>query len=550
MGQSPQHAWTTGDPKFWPAWLRYAILANLCVFVFTGNMYSAGVSTGFIELAQDLHVSFPKLADLISWSVFALGISNLFWMPTALCIGKRPVILISMLIFLVGAIWSAKAQDYKSLMGSRILASFGAGSVEALGPSIIADMFFERYFATAMALFTLSLSGGSQVGPMIAGFLIQSCGWRWFFILCTIIIGANLVGSLLLLPETTFRRVIYGGETAAEVGKHVVEMIEHESNGMDVSQTAPNSQDCDLQRSHYTGNYFQDLFHFTDRAQEPRGLVAWPRQLTLPFRFIFIPSVLFATGSYGLMLAGIVVISILSSQLLAPPPYLFSSSDIGLYSLASYIGVVLAYPIAGPLTDLLSKVMRHRNNGIHEPEHRMPALIFPFLIAPPGLILFAYTMSHGKSYYASAVGYSMQATGLVFVPSVVLSYVVDAYPESGGEALVLINAGKNLIAFGVTLSCNDWLAREGLIKMLWELAAAQWSILVFSVPLYFAGPWLRRHQKMYREARRTGVNARICSAQHPLSLDDLLQLFFTSSPVRYREQVSGAMQAASVGDSE
>jgi MFS family permease len=129
-------------------------------------------------MAMEFRTGFGPLTDLISWGVFALGISNLFWMPLAMCIGKRPVILVSMLIFLGGTIWSVKAKTLHSLLGARILATFGAGSVESLGPSMIADMFMERYFATAMALFAMFLSGGSQIGPVIAGYLIADRGWR------------------------------------------------------------------------------------------------------------------------------------------------------------------------------------------------------------------------------------------------------------------------------------------------------------------------------------------------------------------------------------
>lgn len=111
--------------QFWSAHIRYAVLANLCLFAFLGNMYAAGLSTGFVELAQDFHTSFSTLTDLISWSVFALGVSNLFWMPTALCIGKRPVVLLSMTLFLAACIWSIKAKTFSSLLASRIVASFG-----------------------------------------------------------------------------------------------------------------------------------------------------------------------------------------------------------------------------------------------------------------------------------------------------------------------------------------------------------------------------------------------------------------------------------------
>lgn len=122
----------------------------------------------------------------------------------------------------------------------------------------------------------------------------------------------------------------------------------------------------------------------------------------------------------------------------------------------------------------------------------MPALIIPFLICPPGLILFAYIINNHGNIYVAAVGTAMQTAAMVFVPSVVLSVVVDAYPQSGSEALVLVNAGKNLVAFGISMAGPTWLAKEGLKKIFWEMAAIQWAALALAVPLYFFGPLLRR----------------------------------------------------------
>lgn len=101
-------------------------------------------------------------------------------------------------------------------------------------------------------------------------------------------------------------------------------------------------------------------------------------------------------------------------------------------------------------------------------------------------------VAEGRSFYIASVGYAMQSSGLVLIPSVVISYVVDAYPETGAEALVLINAGKNLVAFGISLVGNTWLAKAGLKDMMLELAGAQWAILILGLPLYFLGPSLRR----------------------------------------------------------
>ena len=67
----------------------------------------------------------------------------------------------------------------------------------------------------------------------------------------------------------------------------------------------------------------------------------------------------------------------------------------------------------------------------------------------------------------------MQTASLVFIPSVVLSVVVDAYPQTTSEALVLINARKNLIAFRITVSSPAWIKKEGLVTIFWQVAAAQ-----------------------------------------------------------------------------
>ncbi|KAH6668204.1 MFS transporter [Halenospora varia] len=484
---------TAGDPKWWPTWIRYTALFNICLYTFLGNCYSSGITTGFEALAMEFHVGFGPLTDLIAWSVFALGFSNLFWMPLAMCIGKRPVVLLSQLIFLGGTIWSFEATSVNSLLGSRILASLGAGAIESLGPSMIADMFKERYFASAMAIFGLALAGGSQIGPAIAGALVADRGWRWFFKLCAILTGCNTFFCIFFLPETSFRRpYVHDGETAAEMDKEASEMVEYRKD-VEASGDVPPGVTSDQV---YAGSYWKDLFNFRNRGQEETGLKAFPKQLSLPVRFLFVPAALYATISYGAMLGGIVIISSQTPQFFAPPPYLFDSKAIGLFTLASFLGIILAYPLAGPATDLLSRFLTKRNGNIHKPEHRIPALVVPFLLCPWGLILFAFTVAEQKSYYTAAVGAAFQAAGLCFVPSVVLSYVVDAYPTENGEALVLVNAGKNLVAFGLAKGNASWLAREGVKKMYGEVAAIQWAVLVLALPLYYAGPWLRaRTQK-------------------------------------------------------
>lgn len=164
----------------------------------------------------------------------------------------------------------------------------------------------ERYFATAMAIFSICLAGGSQIGPMIAGFLIAAKGWRWFFILCAILIGVNLVLILFFFPETNYRRVLYNGETAQEADKVSVQMLEYKNEAVNTPAVTTESTESQSQNLNppYAGSYWSDLISFKNRGTEPRGLVEWPRQFSLPFRFVLVPQVFFATISYGIFLGG------------------------------------------------------------------------------------------------------------------------------------------------------------------------------------------------------------------------------------------------------
>ncbi|KAF9893934.1 hypothetical protein FE257_008905 [Aspergillus nanangensis] len=450
---------TIMDPKLFPRRVRYAALLTINVFVFMGNMYSSGLATGFENLGADLHVPFNKLADLISWSVLAMGLSNLVWMPLALCFGKRPIVLISMAWFVAGCIWTAVAKDYGSLLGARVFASFGLGSIESIGP----NMFYERDYASAMATYALFLSGGSQIGPVIAGYLIKARGWRWFFILCIIIAAVNLVTTFFLLPETTYEPE--GEEQHLEPEKSVQGHLES------VPETRP---PFDYRV------YWKSLFTMgLSKEARRRGPVKhFFYLLVLPFPMLMVPGVLLASAMYGVALG--------------------ASAGLGLFTLSSFIGVLIAFPIAGPLTDYLSRFLRSRNkHNLHKPEHRLPALIVPFIVSPIGVLVFGHAIANRMHYAVPAVGQAMAASALALVPSVMLSYVVDAYPRTSGEALVLVNASKNVVAFGLAKGSYDWMAREGVWKMFAEFAGVQWAVFLMGAPLYFAGPWLRRRLGRY-----------------------------------------------------
>lgn len=109
---------------------------------------------------------------------------------------------------------------------------------------------------------------------------------------------------IFFLPETNFRRAFYEGETAADADVEAREVAKHMEEKIAVTHVPTNSQDDGVIRPHYAGSYWKDLVQFRDRGIEQSGLKAFLRQFSLPFRFLVVPAALYATCSYGLILAG------------------------------------------------------------------------------------------------------------------------------------------------------------------------------------------------------------------------------------------------------
>ncbi|KAF4552415.1 Hypothetical protein D9617_10g073960 [Elsinoe fawcettii] len=438
------------------------------------DVEKAGITTGFTALVQEFNVGYSEVAPLVGYCVLCLGISCFLWIPTSIIIGKRYVLLLANLMFLCGCIWSTQAVTLQSLLGSRILASLGAGAVQALGPAVIGEVFMERHYSKAIGAYAITLCAGSQIGPTIGGHIVQEKGWRWFFILCCILVSINLVLALFTMPETSFDRNIAFGTTAAEID----ERISRDHSG-------------DKPRLSILTQTRKNLFYRTHPHITGGGLRMWIVSFVMQFEFILDPLILFAAGIYGMFLTWVVLISIATAQLFAPPPFLFSPAELGNWTATSFIGVILAFPLAGPLTDLISRQLSARSRT-HKPEYRLLSLFFPLVICPPGLLLFKYTYISG-SYIGPAIGFAMQCTSLTFVPAAVLSYAIDCYPQDASESVAMINAVTHLLPFAISKTGPAWIQRDGIERVFNDMTITEWTVCVgLTVVLFLFGMKLRK----------------------------------------------------------
>ncbi|KAL6704158.1 hypothetical protein ACN47E_008718 [Coniothyrium glycines] len=466
-------------PKFWPRSLKFMVLFNVCLMTFNGQFFAAGPSTAFSYFARDLRVGYPALAPLISYVVLLIGISSLIWIPTTNSFGKRIVLIVANVFFLAGCIWCIYATSLNSLLGARILGGFGAGAVQAIGPAVIGDVFLERDYSKAVAMYTLFLCVGAQLGPLFSGQIAVHMGWRWIFKINAILGGVSLFTTILFLPETSFVQEGSSHMTAAALDEQLSEAVAgHRARTAFVPALRKGT--LYIRHPHVHGG----------------GVIGWLQTFARHLPFTIDPIVLCCAGLWGIIQSWVIVISVISAQLFSPPPFLFSPAELGNWTATSMVGVILALPVAGPVMDMMSRKLSERN-GEHRPEYRLYSMIVPFVICPPGLLLFGFTFLKG-SYVGPAVGFALQAAGLILAPSAVISYAIDCYPYHAAEAVASVNLLTHLMSFATSRTAPQWLQRVGVRQLFIDMSIIQWALFLgLTLPLLFFGPWIRKRTTVF-----------------------------------------------------
>jgi EmrB/QacA subfamily drug resistance transporter len=96
--------------------------------------------------------------------------------------GRKPLLLIGMVLFLAGSALSALAQNMPELIAFRALQGLGAGALEALPFILVADLYQGRRNAALQGVLA-GLMGLSFIGgPLIGGFLTDHVGWEAVFL--------------------------------------------------------------------------------------------------------------------------------------------------------------------------------------------------------------------------------------------------------------------------------------------------------------------------------------------------------------------------------
>lgn len=133
----------------------------------------------FIE--AELHASRAMLTQTLAVYLGCFAVATLFWGPMADKWGRRPIILGSLLGYLVASILCALATSYEVLLLGRALQGVMAAGSMVASRAMIRDYFKGQDAQRAMAIMMMLFAAAPALAPIIGGWLEVTFGWRSVF---------------------------------------------------------------------------------------------------------------------------------------------------------------------------------------------------------------------------------------------------------------------------------------------------------------------------------------------------------------------------------
>ncbi len=139
---------------------------------------------------------------VFSLSGLAMAFGTLAYGPLADRHGRRPVLLVAIVMFGVGSLICTLAPTIELLILGRIIQAAGGIAGMVLARTIVRDLFDRSRSAEMIAWLTTGMVAVPMISPTIGGFLVDLTSWRFNFLLPGIAAIILSVVSLRALPET------------------------------------------------------------------------------------------------------------------------------------------------------------------------------------------------------------------------------------------------------------------------------------------------------------------------------------------------------------
>jgi MFS transporter, DHA1 family, multidrug resistance protein len=155
-------------------------------------------------MARDLAAPIDVAQLALSLSMAAIALANLVYGPLSDRFGRRPILLVGLVLFLIGTAIAAMASSIEMLVLGRIIQAGGSASGMVISRAMVRDVYGAEKAASMIAYLTVAMLAAPYVALIVGGALTDNVGWRASLWLAFVVGAMVTIIAFRILRETHY----------------------------------------------------------------------------------------------------------------------------------------------------------------------------------------------------------------------------------------------------------------------------------------------------------------------------------------------------------
>ncbi|KAI8936585.1 hypothetical protein NX059_006987 [Plenodomus lindquistii] len=397
------------NPRNYPSSRKWILLGFVAAITFLSALASSIFSPA-IPFVNETFNNTSQLLGSFSVSVYVLGFATgpLFLSPLSEIYGRYIVLNCANVMFCCFTLGCALTPNLGGLIAMRFLTGFGGSACLTIGTGVIADMFVPQERGKAVALYSTGILFGPILGPICGGFIAQQAGWRWDMWV-VLIVGCLVTGGLIIFNKETCHPIILKRKTLR---------LRKELGRPELQNIMTYDKDAALQSP------ITILKH---------GIVRPLKMLTRSPIVLFCS--LYVSFLFGLLFLLFTTITPVFIQTYAWSPQITGLAYLGI-GFGNFMGITFVAKTSDATIIRLAK----KNNGVYEPEMRLPMCVFFGMMIPVAFFIYGWTSYNKVHWIVPIISLVPFGFGIMGIFAPLQTYMIDSFPQYAASAIAGMTA--------------------------------------------------------------------------------------------------------------
>lgn len=154
------------------------------------------------SIGRDLAASAQATQETVAIFFAGMALGQLFYGPASDRVGRRPPILLGLMLYVAGSVASALSQHIGVLLVARLAQALGGCASTVVVRAVVRDHFNHQESARFFSLLALIMGAAPILAPLAGGLLLGVVGWRGIFAVLAVFGTMLFLAALWRLPES------------------------------------------------------------------------------------------------------------------------------------------------------------------------------------------------------------------------------------------------------------------------------------------------------------------------------------------------------------